>query len=110
MRLTDEQIDFLRVLSHDLIPAVDIGAGGLTTFVLRQIDHALATQELVKVRVPFGDRQRRSQVLDKLAPETEATLVQRANNAAVLYRRAEKPVIALPQDCSAVPAARQPAG
>ncbi|MGD2168192.1 MAG: YhbY family RNA-binding protein [Gammaproteobacteria bacterium] len=106
MRLTDEQMNYLRILSHDLRPAIDIGAGGLTTFVLRQIDHALATQELVKVRVPFGDRHRRSQVLDKLAPKTEAALVQRANNAAVLYRPAAKPVIALPQS----PAAGNSAG
>ena len=96
MRLTDEQIDYLRVLGHQLSPAIDIGAGGLTTFVLRQIDHALSTHELVKVRVPFGDRRRRNEVLDKLAPQTEAQMIQRANNAAVLYRPAEQPVIALP--------------
>jgi len=96
MRLTSEQIDYLRVLGHQLSPAVDIGAGGLTTFVLKQIDHALTTHELVKVRVPYGDRKRRSAVLDELAPQTEAQLIQRAQNAAILYRPAEKPVISLP--------------
>ena len=102
MRLTDEQIDYLRVLGHELAPAVDIGAGGLTTFVLKQIDHALSTHELVKVRVPFGDRKRRSQVLDQLAPQTEAQMIQRAHNAAVLYRRAEIPVISLPIGSGAI--------
>jgi RNA-binding protein len=101
MRLTDEQIDFLRVLGHQLRPAVDIGAGGLTTFVVKQIEQALATHELVKVRVPFGDRRRRSDVIDELAPKTEAQLIQRAHNAAVLYRPAEVPVIALPVDSQA---------
>jgi RNA-binding protein len=96
MRLTDEQIDYLRVLSHELRPAIDIGASGLTTFVLKQIEQALAAQELVKVRVPFGDRRRRSEILDELAPKTEAQLIQRAHNAAVLYRPAAKPVITLP--------------
>lgn len=96
MRLTDEQIDYLRVLAHDLRPAIDIGAGGLTTFVIRQIDQALATQELIKVRVPFGDRSRRRAVLEQLAPETAAQLVQQAHNAAILYRPAATPIIDLP--------------
>lgn len=96
MRLTNEQIEHLRVLGTDLLPAVDVGAGGLTTFVLKQIDQALDKQELVKVRVPFGDRDKRNAVLDTLAPKTDAQLIQRAHNAAVLYRPAEKPVIDLP--------------
>jgi RNA-binding protein len=101
MRLTNAQIDYLRVLSHDLRPVIDVGAGGLTTFVIKQIEQALESQELVKVRIPFGDRRRRSEVIDALAPRTEAQLVQRAHNAAVLYRPADRPVIALPSDSKA---------
>jgi putative YhbY family RNA-binding protein len=96
MRLSEEQMEHLRMLGHALDPCIQIGAGGLTTFVLYQIDHALSNQELVKVRVPYGDRRRRSETLDKLAPETGATLIQRENNAAVLYRPAAQPVIDLP--------------
>lgn len=96
MRLTDEQMEYLRVLSHDLRPAVEIGAGGLTTFVLRQIDHALTNQELVVVRVPYGDRRRRGEILDSLAPQSQAVAVERTNNSVALYRRAEIPVIDLP--------------
>ena len=102
MRLTNEQIDYLRVLGSDLRPAVDIGAGGLTRFVLKQIDQALSNEELVKVRVPFGDREKRNAVLDQLAPETDAQVIQRANNVAVLYRPAEQPVIDLPAPPRAV--------
>jgi RNA-binding protein len=97
MRLTDKQLDYLRVLGHDLRPTVNVGAGGLTNFVLKQIDAALSAQELVKISVPFGDRKRRSELLDALAPKAQAALIQRANNAAVLYRPAERPVIELPQ-------------
>ena len=98
MRLSAEQVDYLRVLGHDLRPTVNVGAGGLTTFVLKQIDHALRQQELVKIGVPFGDRKRRSELLDKLAPKAEALLIQREHNAAVLYRPAKQPVIDLPAD------------
>ena len=95
MRLTDEEIDYLRILGHGLRPVINVGAGGLTTFVLKQIDQALSAQELVKVRVPFGDRNRRRAVLEKLAPATEAQLIAQAHNAAILYRRAKTPVIDL---------------
>ena len=87
---------YLRVLAADLRPTVSVGAGGLTKFLLRQIDEALRTQELVKVRVPFGNRQRRLDVLETLAPLARAELVQRAHNTAILYRRATTPVIDLP--------------
>ena len=97
MRLTQNQVEYLRILGHDLRPSVSIGAGGLTNSVVKQIDQALSTQELVKIRVPFGDRKKRREVLDTLAPTTEAELIQRANNAAVLYRPAEKPIIHLPK-------------
>lgn len=101
MRLSDEQMDRLRTIGHGLRPSVEIGAGGITDFVLRQIDAALASDEIVKVRVPYGDRSRRTQVIDQLAPRTRATLVNRDNNAAVLYRPADNAVIDLP------PAARR---
>lgn len=96
MQLNDEQIEYLRVLGRDLSPAVQVGAGGITTFILRQIDHALTTQELIKVHVPFGDRRRRDEVLDSLGSQTNSSVVQRANNAIVLYRRADHPSIDLP--------------
>jgi RNA-binding protein len=97
MWLTDKQLDYLRVLGHDLSPSVNVGAGGLTNFVLKQIDAALSAQELVKISIPFGDRKKRGELLDTLAPKAQAALIQRANNAAVLYRPAETPVIELPQ-------------
>ena len=97
MRLTKEQQLYLRALAQDLQPTVNIGAGGLTRFLLRQIDNALSTQELVKVRVPFGNHRHRIDVLDTLAPLAHAEIVHRAHNTAILFRRAETPIIGLPR-------------
>jgi RNA-binding protein len=103
MRLTEEQANFLRVLGDTLEPVVDVGAGGITNSLLKSIEQALVNHELVKVRVPYGDRERRCQVLDDLAPKAQAHLIQRASNCALLYRRAEHPVIKLPgEDTAAV--------
>ncbi len=96
MNLTEQQSDYLRVLGHKLHPVLEIGAGGLTNSLLKELDKALADHELVKIRVPYGDRQRRDQVLQELAPLAQAHLVQRASNTALLYRPATRPVIQLP--------------
>jgi RNA-binding protein len=96
MRLTEEQFNYLKVLGHELVPAIDIGAGGLTNSVIKQIDRALSEQELVKVRVPYGNRARRDELLRRLAPLSDSLLIQRAGNAALLYRPAARPVIKLP--------------
>ena len=96
MRLTDEQCNYLKLLGHDLRPTVNVGAGGLTNSLIKEIDAALNREELVKVKVPFGDRERRGRVLDTLAPISDALLIHRIGDAALLYRPATKPVITLP--------------
>ncbi len=96
MRLTDEQYDYLRLLGHDLRPTVNIGAGGLTNSLIKQIDAALDRDELVKVKVPFGDRARRERVLGTLAPLSDALLINRVGDAALLYRPSRPPTIELP--------------
>ncbi len=97
MRLTDEQAHYLAILGHDLSPVVDVGAGGITNHDVKRIDRALDAQELVKVRVPFGSRERRSEILERLAPMTQAQLVRRDSNSALLYRPAAQPAIVLPE-------------
>lgn len=96
MRLTDEQTYYLTILGHDLKPIVDVGAGGITNHDLKRIDRALDEQELVKVRVPFGSRERRTETLERLAPLAEAHLVRRDSNSALLYRPGEQAAIRLP--------------
>ena len=96
MRLTDEQSDYLRLLGHDLKPTLNIGKAGLTNSQLKELEQALADNELVKVRVPYGDKTYRSRILDELAPMAHAHLVERAGHAALLYRPAPQPIIKLP--------------
>lgn len=96
MPLTDEQAYYLSILGHDLRPVVDVGAGGITNHDLKRIERALDAQELVKVRVPFGSRQRRTEVIEQLAPMADAHLVRRDSNSALLYRPAAQPSIELP--------------
>jgi RNA-binding protein len=96
MHLTEEQTDYLRILGHSLKPTVDVGAGGLTDSVLKELDRALADHELVKVRVRFGNRERRGKVFEDLAPLAQACLVKPDGFVALLYRPSDQGKIRLP--------------
>jgi RNA-binding protein len=99
MTLTERQKKHLRGLAHAREPIVLIGQSGLSDGVVRELDGALTSHELVKVRARVGDREERDQILDELAKRTSSTLVQRIGNVGVFYRpHKEKPRIILPAD------------
>lgn len=95
--LNASQKRYLRGLAHPLNPVVLMGARGLTSAVLAEIEQALNDHELVKVKLNAGDRAQRARDVTHIRNETGADLVQRVGNIACLYRRhPEKPKIALP--------------
>jgi RNA-binding protein len=99
MTLTERQKKHLRGLAHAREPIVLIGQSGLSEGVARELDGALTSHELVKVRARVGAREERDQILDALATQTSSTLVQRIGNVGVFYRpHKEKPRIILPAD------------
>lgn len=97
MELTDRQKRHLRGLGHPLKPVVMLGQHGLTDAVVRELDQALDTHELVKLRARAGDRAARDAALATLAARTGATLVQRIGNVGLYYRASRRqPRIVLP--------------
>jgi RNA-binding protein len=97
MPLSDTQRKYLRGLAHGLDPIVMVGQGGLSEGVARELDSALTSHELVKVRARVGDREDRDRILAELAAQTGSELVQRIGNVGVFFRqRAEKSRIVLP--------------
>jgi RNA-binding protein len=95
--LTGAQRRYLRGLAHGRSVIVQIGRVGWSTGVSRELDGALLTHELVKVRARVGDREARDELFSRLAIETSSTLVQRVGNVGVFYRRcSERPRILLP--------------
>jgi len=97
MELDAAQRRFLRGIGHGLRPQVQVGAAGVTPAVVAELDVQLEAHELVKVRVPGNDRDRRAADIAALADAAGATLVTRVGHTALLYRaRADRPGIALP--------------
>jgi RNA-binding protein len=99
MSLTGKQSRHLRALGHHLDPLVQLGKAGLTDGARDAVGAALATHELVKVRVGTECPEEPADLAARLAPELKAELVQRLGRTILLYRRhAKKPKIVLPKD------------
>lgn len=97
MSLSGKQRKHLKALAHHRKPVVHVGNAGLTPPVIREIELALAQHELVKIRLPGVERDNRSEMLGKICETTGADPVQEIGRVAVIYRRAEKPRLKLPE-------------
>ena len=79
----------LRSQAHHLDPVVLLGANGLTEAVMKEIDRALKSHELIKVKVPTDDREEREAIFAKVADELGAARVQMIGKLLILWRPAE---------------------
>ena len=90
--LTPTERRALRARAHHLQPVIMIGAGGLTPAVFREIDIALKSHELIKVRAPGADRAARGTLLDKICAALDASPVQHIGKILVIFRPRPEPV------------------
>ena len=97
--LTGKQRSFLRALAHPLKPVVQVGHGGLTDAVLAAIDGALATHELIKVRITGNEDASAAELALEVEASTRSSVAQVIGKTLVVYRARKKdPVIVLPKD------------
>jgi RNA-binding protein len=87
MNLTEDQKKRLRGVGHKLKPVLIVGAGGLSAPLLAEFDRSLAHHELMKVRFHVGDRDERDRMIAALCEHSQATLLQRVGNIALLFLR-----------------------
>lgn len=76
----------LRARAHHLHPVVMLGEDGLTSAVLHEIDVALRSHELVKIRVLGDERQERAALLGRICGDLDAAPVQIIGKILVLFR------------------------
>ncbi|MDH5534146.1 MAG: YhbY family RNA-binding protein [Betaproteobacteria bacterium] len=84
--LTPSQRRALRARAHHLHPLVIVGEGGLTPSVVREINLALKSHELIKIRVLGDDRAIRSDMLGKVCASLDAAPVQHIGKILVVFR------------------------
>lgn len=97
MALTATQRRYLKSLAHPLKPVVMVGSKGLTDAVIRELQVAFDTHELLKLRLSGVEREEKAALAAQLAEATGGELVQSIGHVLTLYRQhPEKPQIALP--------------
>jgi len=89
--LTSAERSALRARAHHLHPVILIGEAGLTPAVLGEIDLALKSHELIKIRVLRDDRGRRKSLIDEICRAVAAHPVQRIGKVLVVFRPRPEP-------------------
>lgn len=75
----------LRAEAHTLKPVVMIGQSGLTSAVLAEIEQALDSHGLIKVKIR-AERDERKRINEKICADTGAELIQDIGQIAIIYR------------------------
>ena len=76
----------LKARAQHLDPVVMIGDAGLTAAVINEIEVALKSHELIKVRVAGDDRELRAALVDDICRQVDAAPVQHIGKLLVFFR------------------------
>lgn len=94
--LSKSQQRYLRGLCHNLQPVVMIAEKGLSENVCHEINLALDSHELIKIKVRT-ERQERDELVNTIMTDFNVELVQKIGQVACFYRHnADAPKLALP--------------
>jgi RNA-binding protein len=86
MPLSSKERAELRAEAHHLSAGVHVGHHGLTLTVVRALDDALRTRELVKVQLNKNADETPKALANRLAKEVRADVVQVIGRTATFYR------------------------
>ncbi|QTD41635.1 ribosome assembly RNA-binding protein YhbY [Sporosarcina sp. Te-1] len=94
--LTGKQKSYLRSEAHHLQPIFQIGKGGLTDSIIKQIEDALEARELIKVSILQNCEEDKNEIAGKIEA-AGIEVVQIIGKILVLYKESkEKKRIQLP--------------
>ena len=96
MKLSGKQLNHLRSLAHHLKPVVTVGAAGVTPSVASELDGALTSHELVKIRLPSLGKGEKRELLERLCTMTESAPAQLIGRIGVAFRMSSAQLIRLP--------------
>ena len=88
--LSTAQTKFLRSIAHNIRPMLMIGGNGLTDGVMTELETTLERHELLKIKISFGEREDRKEIVDHILGQTGALLVQTIGKTCVIFRQREE--------------------
>ena len=96
MALNIRQKKYLRQQAHARKTVVTVGNAGLSAAVLTELRSALQTHELLKIKLPAGERTTRVELLEQICQNTGSDPIQLIGRVAIIYKPSEKSKIQLP--------------
>jgi len=94
--LTGKQRSYLKSMANGIDSIMQIGKGGVTENVIKQIDDALTARELIKISVLNNSMLEAKETANEIAEAVRAEYVQSIGNKFVLYRQSKEKIIELP--------------
>lgn len=86
------QRKFLRGLAHKLKPVAFVGQKGVTEAVIRAVDEALGTHELIKMKfVERRDKDAKREIAEEVSARTDSEMVGMIGHTVILYRPGADP-------------------
>jgi len=76
----------LKAKAHSLKPVIMVGQSGLTEAVLSELEIALNTHELIKVKIR-AEREMRKEISQQLCIKSRVELIQSIGQIIVIYRK-----------------------
>ena len=95
-KLTNRQLKYLKGRAHHLKPVVTIGGKGLTDAVVDELETSIAHHELLKVKLPAGDKGERESLLQAACSAIKASPVTLIGRTGVIFRAAPESSFQLP--------------
>ena len=96
-KLTGKQASHLQGLGHSMKPILQIGKSGVTSTLVKQVEAALETHELMKIKVLKSCPETPKQIAETLTVRIPCQLAQLIGKTLLLYKkREEEPKIVLP--------------
>ena len=88
--LTGKQRSYLKGLANNIDPIFQIGKNGLSDNFLKQVEEALETRELIKIRILQNSILDAKETATEIADALDAEFVQSIGGKFVLYRESKE--------------------
>ena len=88
--MTSKDRAYLRSLANTVEPIFQVGKGGISDNLIKQVNDALEARELIKLTVLETSPDNKIDIGNELASKTNSTLVQVMGRKITLYRKRKK--------------------
>lgn len=88
--LTGKQRSYLKSIAHNLDPLFQLGKSGLSENFIKQVEEALETKELIKIKILQNCDLDPKETAITIVEELDAEFVQSIGSKFVIYKESKK--------------------